>query len=116
MEETGADSRLSTNDGLTSAVQLILTCWSSILVRKVSTFLSFQPSCVRMNDGSRLSFTTRDREKITSSAVSGLPLAKVAFESSVKVRLRLSAEDSHEVASVGLRSIGLCGSDCTKRW
>ena len=56
IDDTGADSRLSTKAGLTFSLQLIFTWWSSTLLRCCSTFFAFQPSCVRINDGSRLSF------------------------------------------------------------
>ncbi|MNV87115.1 hypothetical protein D3C71_1812120 [compost metagenome] len=78
--------------------------------------MAFQPSWVRINDGSRFSFTTRDSEKITSSGRSGLPLANLASGRRVKVRLRLSLPACHSLASVGLSSIGFLGSDWISRW
>ena len=80
-----------------------------------STFSGVQPSWVRMKAGVRFSFTTRAKEKTTSSARTGLPEWNVAPSRRVKVMVLAASSAAHSVARPGASTVGSSASYCTSR-
>ena len=116
MEATGAVRMLKAKPGPTFCGQDRLTLPSSTFFRKESTFSGVQPSSPRMKAGPFLSFTARDRENITSSGRTGLPLVKAAPGLSLKTRLEPSAPTFHLAPRAPCSSVIFAGLDSTRRW
>ncbi|MOA18206.1 hypothetical protein D3C78_1385080 [compost metagenome] len=105
----------SATAGLTFAVQLSCRLWSSIFFSCASMLSGCQPRTLRINAGDLFIFTARLKEKITSSAVSGLPEAKVACGRSLMVRVLATASPCQLSASTGSTFAGSSRSACTSR-
>ena len=78
-------------------------------------FSGVQPSWVRMKAGVRFSFTTRAKEKTTSSARTGLPEWNLAPSRRVKVMVLAAGSIAHSLARPGASTVGSSASYCTSR-
>ena len=108
-----AASTLSTYPGPKTPLQATDTLPLGSLVTICAMLSLVQPSCARMKAGALFSLMTRRKEKMTSSARTGLPLANTAFGRSVNSMLLPSAPVFHEAATPGRILDGSRASYCT---